>query len=51
MSMDAQKLYDWIREPDWAEHVDLTWLLNWVERRPLSEAFRLTKKEDLDGRP
>jgi hypothetical protein len=34
-----KKVRDWMREPDHAEHCDLAWLLDWVNRRPLSSIF------------
>ena len=33
---DMRKLREWMREPDYAEQCDLAWLLDWVNRRPLS---------------
>jgi hypothetical protein len=36
---DMRKLREWMREPDHAEQCDLAWLLDWVNRRPLSVLY------------
>lgn len=46
----AQTLMNWFREPDYAERVDLDWLLDWINRRPLAEVHALAERH-VHGRP
>lgn len=31
---EYEKLYEWMREPDYVENASLEWLTGWINRRP-----------------
>jgi hypothetical protein len=41
---DAAELYNWIREPDWAENFSLADIVAWIEKRPIAAAYRLARE-------
>jgi hypothetical protein len=38
---ELKKIYEWMREPDYVEVADLAWVVDWMDRRPLSILMRL----------
>lgn len=46
---DAQKVWEWLRHPDWAETFNQKDILDWIESRPSAEVARLLTAHG--GRP
>lgn len=41
LQADREKVWVWLREPDDIEDCSLAWLLEWMNRRPFTEATPL----------